>query len=310
MKKFTRFLCLGLLALAPLGLSAADEKKHPDKPLLWKIEGKGMKEPSWLFGTIHIGQGPIATLHPAAEKAFDGADAVYTEVPMDMATQIGLAKHFIRSDGKTLADSIGAELSKQLDTELKAINPALDSTPFQALKTWTIAVTLPMLEFQVSGTQALDMIIWERASKAGKTTGAIEKPEDQFGIFDDLTEGEQVVFLAESVRTQKEARESGENPTLALVDAYILGDEAKIQAEMERQINEMAKGEHKELGEKLLKRLLEDRNKNMAKFIAEKLSSEADSSHFFAVGAGHYIGKDNVCELLTKKGYKVTRIEK
>lgn len=308
MTKFTRLLCLGLLVLAQIGSACAEEKKHPDKPLLWKIEGKGIKQPSWLFGTIHIGQGPIANLHPAAAKAFEDADSLYTEIPMDPATQIGLAQHFIRKDGKTLGDAIGAELSKQLDTELKAINPALDSTPFQALKTWTVAVTLPMLEFQTKGTQALDMIIWDRATKAGKTTGAIEKPEDQFGIFDDLTEEEQVIFLAESLRGQKEARESGENPTQALIDAYISGDEKLVQAEMEKHITEMSEGEHKELGLKLLKRLLADRNLKMAKFIAEKLAAEPDNSHFFAVGAGHYVGKTSVVALLTKKGYKITRV--
>lgn len=306
MKQFTRLLCLGLLALAQI--AGAEVKKHPDKPFLWKIEGKGMEEPSWLFGTIHIGEGPIATFHPAAAKAFETSDAVYTEVPMDMATQLGLAQHFIRKDGKTLGDAIGAELSKQLDAELKAINPALDSKPFQALKTWTVAVTLPMLEFQTKGAQALDMIIWNRATEEGKTTASIEKPEDQFSIFDDLTEEEQVIFLAESVRGQKEARESGENPTQALVDAYILGDEQLLQVEMEKQIHELSQGDHKELGEKLLKRLFDDRNLIMAKFIADKLTAEPDKSHFFAVGAGHYIGKANVGELLTKKGYKITRI--
>ena len=98
MKKFTCFLFFGLLTLAQLGLADDEEMKHPEKPLLWKVEGKGMKEPSWLFGTIHIGEGPIVTLHPAADKAFENSDAVYTEVPMDMATQIGLAQHFIRKD--------------------------------------------------------------------------------------------------------------------------------------------------------------------------------------------------------------------
>ncbi|MEP4077118.1 TraB/GumN family protein [Haloferula sp.] len=308
-KKFTRIVCLGLIALSPVAVIGAEEKKHPDKPLLWKIEGKGLEKESWLFGTIHIGQGPIAKLHPSAAKAFDEADAIYTEIPMDPATQLGLAGHFIRKDGKTLGDAIGAELSKQLDAELKAINPELDSTPFQALKTWTVAVTLPMLEFQTKGTQALDMIIWDRATKAGKITASIEKPEDQFAIFDDLTEEEQVVFLAESLRGQKEARESGENPTQALIDSYISGDEDLIRAEMEKQITEMAEGEHKELGEKLLKRLFDDRNLSMADFIAAKLADEPDKSHFFAVGAGHYIGKSNVGELLKKKGYKITRIE-
>ncbi|MGB6223408.1 TraB/GumN family protein [Haloferula sp.] len=308
MKPFTRLLSFGFLAIAATGAVNAEEKKHPDKPLLWKIEGKGIEQPSWLFGTIHIGQGPIAKLHPAADKAFDGSDAVYTEVPMDAATQLGLAQHFIRKDGKTLQDAIGVELSKQLDAELKTINPALDSTPFQSLKTWTVAVTLPMLEFQTTGSKALDTILWERAARSNKTTGALEKPEDQFGIFDDLTEEEQIIFLSESVRTQKEAREAGENPTQALVDAYILGDDVKIQAEMEKQITKMAEGDHKELGKKLLKRLFDDRNRNMAKFIADKLATEPDTPHFFAVGAGHYIGKDNVGELLTKKGYKITRI--
>lgn len=308
MKQFTRLLSFGLLAITAAGAVDAKEKKHPDKPLLWKIEANGIAEPSWLFGTIHIGQGPIAKLHPAADDAFLSADAVYTEVPMDAATQLGLAQHFIRKDGKTLQDAIGIELSKQLDAELKTINPALDSTPFQSLKTWTVAVTLPMLEFQTNGSKALDTIIWERASQSNKTTGALEKPEDQFGIFDDLTEEEQIIFLSESVRTQKEAREAGENPTQALVDAYILGDDVKIQAEMEKQITQMAVGDHQDLGQKLLKRLFNDRNQNMAEFIADKLAAEPDKSHFFAVGAGHYIGKDNVGELLTKQGYKITRI--
>jgi uncharacterized protein YbaP (TraB family) len=152
------------------------------------------------------------------------------------------------------------------------------------------------------------MIIWDSATKAGKNTTSIEKPEDQFGIFDDLTEEEQVVFLAESIRLQKEARESGERPTQALIDAYISGKEEFIHAEMEKQITEMAEGEHKELGEKLLKRLLYDRNRIMAGFIADKLAAEPDTSHFFAVGAGHYVGKANIGELLLKKGYKVTRV--
>jgi uncharacterized protein YbaP (TraB family) len=191
---------------------------------------------------------------------------------------------------------------------LKAVNPALDSTPFQSLKTWTVAVTIPILEFQINGTMALDKILWDRATEADKTTAAIEKPADQVAIFDDLTEEEQVIFLAESLRLQKEARETGENPTHALVDAYISGDEEVLLAVMEKQIKEMAEGDHKELGQKLLKRLFDDRNQNMAKFIAAKLAAEPDKSHFFAVGTGHYIGKGNVGELLIKKGYKVTRV--
>ncbi|MEM1084429.1 MAG: TraB/GumN family protein [Verrucomicrobiota bacterium] len=308
MRRLITPLLAGLLAItAPLH-AEDDARKHPDHPMLWKLEGKDLEKPSWLFGTIHIGEGPIATLHPAAAKALDGSDAVYTEIPMDMATQIGLATHFIRKDGKTLSAAIGEELSKALDAEIKAINPALSSAPFQQFKTWTVAITVPLLEYQMKGSKALDMIIWEKAKDDDKTTGSLEKPSDQFGIFDDLSEEEQVIFLAESIRGLKEARDAGEDPTKALVEAYIEGDAEKLQAEMEKQINEMAKGDHKELGEKLLKRLFDDRNEAMAKVIAAKLTEESDKSHFFAVGAGHYIGKGNIGELLTKQGYKITRV--
>lgn len=323
--KSTRIFTTTLLALASCAqLLAADPAakitpdapaeakieapKHPLKPLLWKVEGNSLTQPSWLFGTIHIGKGPVGTLHPAAAAALNGSDAVYTEVPMDTATQLGLVQHFIRKDGKRLSDSIGDELAKQLDAELKLIQPGLNSAVFQPLKTWAVAVTIPMLQLQLTGSKALDAIIWETAAKQDKSLGALEKPEDQFGIFDDLKEEEQIILLAQSLQDQKDSRESGDDPLVALIAAYIAGDAAAVEAEMEQQFTKMAKGDHKELGEKLLKRLLTDRNITMAKTIESKLSAQPGESHFFAVGTGHYIGKTSIVDLLKKQGYKVTRI--
>jgi uncharacterized protein YbaP (TraB family) len=40
--------------LLPISGSAA-EPVHPVKPLLWKVDGPGMAEASYLFGTIHLG---------------------------------------------------------------------------------------------------------------------------------------------------------------------------------------------------------------------------------------------------------------
>lgn len=310
MKSKTLSALLGLALLVPALLSAREaEPEHPLKPLLWKVEGPALAKPSYLFGTIHIGTGPVATLHPAAAGALEAADAVYTEVPMDAASQLGLAKHFIRTDGRKLSDSIGEELGERLDTELAAIQPGLNSAPFEALKTWAVAVTVPMLKLQLAGGKPLDMLIWEQAERAGKTMDALEKPEDQFGIFDDLSEEEQVILLAESLRMQQEARREEKDPIDDLVQAYVSGDAKAVEAEMERQIAEIAAGDHKDLGEKLTKRLLDDRNRNMADLIAETLREQPDQTHFFAVGAGHYVGDDNIGLLLGEKGLSVTRVE-
>ncbi|MFM2242292.1 MAG: hypothetical protein RLZ97_1147 [Verrucomicrobiota bacterium] len=300
---------LGIASLClPVFADEADAPKHPLRPMLWKIEGKGLEKPSWLFGTIHLGSGPVATLHPAAEKAFEGADAVYTEVAMDAASQLGNAGGLLRKDGRSLSDSIGPELTNLLTEELASINPALGIGVLDNFKTWAVAITLPMLKHQLGGSEALDAIVWKRAEDAGKSTGALEKIEDQTGIFDKLEENEQVTLLGETLRLQREAREDGEDPIDKLLAAYIAGDDAALIEEIERQYKEMAEGDHAELGKKLMKELIDDRNVGMAKVIATRLAAEPGKVHFFAAGTAHYLGKASVVDLLTAKGYRVTRI--
>ncbi|MCU0797285.1 MAG: TraB/GumN family protein [Akkermansiaceae bacterium] len=305
-------LLASFLAVTSLCLPAfaddADAPKHPLRPMLWKIEGKGLEKPSWLFGTIHIGTGPVANLHPAAEKAFESADAVFTEVSMDTANQMAIAGGLVRQDGRSLSDSIGPELADLLTEELAAINPALGIGVLDKFKTWAVAITLPMLKYQLGGAEALDAIIWKRAEKDGKATAALEELEDQTGIFDKLAENEQVTLLGETLRLQREAREKGEEPVGKLIDTYVSGDDKAIIDEIEKQYKEMAEGDHAELGKKLMKALIDDRNVGMAKVIDTHLKAEPGKVHFFAAGTAHYLGKASVVDLLTEKGYRVTRI--
>lgn len=87
---------------------AAAELAHPLKPLLWKIEGGGLKKPSYLFGTIHLSMAPVGNLHPAAEKAFATSEVIHTEIPLDATSQMAIVPMIMRKDGKTLDESIGA----------------------------------------------------------------------------------------------------------------------------------------------------------------------------------------------------------
>lgn len=302
----------GLLISPSISLAAEPDQdaapKHPVKPLLWKVEGNDLEKPSWLFGTIHLGHGPLGTLHPAVEQALDASDAVYTEIPLDMATQLGMSLHLIRKDGKTLTASIGKELTKQLVTELAAINPKFDESLFQSFKTWAVAMTLPMLEAQLSGKPALDSIVWEKASKAGKSVAGLEKPADQFGLFDEFNEDEQIMFLSETLRLMREARAENKDPLQDLVDAYISGESERLQAALEESMNTMRDGPHAELGKRLLKKIIDDRDVSMTETIHDKLTKNPGQSHFFAVGAAHYLGDTSIRARLIKHGYTVTRI--
>ena len=139
---------------------------------------------------------------------------------------------------------------------------------------------------------------------------ALENASYYAPLATDLTEAEQVTLLAESLEGMKKERAEGKNSTQDLITAYISGEPTKVASEMDRMMQEMAKGEHKELGEKLMKRLLADRDKNMADFIAGILNEQPATSHFFAAGALHFCTDTSIPSHLKKAGYTVTRIDK
>ncbi len=286
----------------------AEQGLHPAKPLLWKIEGRGLEKPSYLFGTIHLGGGPLANLHPAAAKAFDAADFLYTEVPFDPAAEVAMVAGMIRKDGKTLTASIGPELAAKLNAELKLISPELDVTPFDPLKTWVVAIALPMLPSQMKGGKPMDAMLWDRAVAAGKETGSIEKSEDQTGIFDALTEEEQVITLSEVIRVIREDRDNGRDSVEDLVAAYVSGDLEAIRAELEKSLKSLAESGHKELGERLMKQLLPDRDVTMAASIHGSLQENPAKCRFFAAGAGHFAADTSIRSHLADKGYTITAI--
>jgi uncharacterized protein YbaP (TraB family) len=310
MQSLISFFAIVALAILPQLVFSEEAPTHPVKPLLWKIEGKGLSKPSYLFGTIHLGSGPLAKLHPAAEAAFEQSDVLYTEIPFDQKTQLGATRLLLRNDQKTLVQSIGEKLKNRLDEELAAINPQLDSEPFQSLKTWAVAATLPMLKAQIGGEQAMDGTLWQRAEADEKKTDSIETVESQLGVFDAFNEEEQIIMLSETLKMMKEDRLAKKDSMQELIDAYVTGDLQSLQKTLDKSLDEMRKGEHKELGERFYKKLLTDRDASMAEVIVKKLAKSPGDCHFFAAGAAHFAGDKSIRAHLEKAGYKITRIEK
>lgn len=281
--------------------------KHPVKPMLWKIEGNGLERPSYLFGTVHIADPRVATLHPLARQAFDGSDAVYTEVDFSPAKQLAAVKLYMRQGGETLEQLVGKETVAALDAELKAINPVISVKPFEKMKVWMLAFMVPQIESQLGGKLPLDMQLWKEAGKAGKATAALETFEGQLGQLDKLTPEEQKELLVITLKLLKRSRERQVNPYQGIIDAYLLGDVAAIEKEMSRE-SFMGLKINPETNKKLLRLMLEERNKGMARTIREALSKPGAGSCFFAAGTAHYAGEKSVNRLLQDAGYTVTRV--
>ena len=62
--------------------------------LLYKVEGKNLKEPSYIYGTIHIMPKKDFVISEAIKTAFKSCDELVMEIDlnMDLKTQIEIAQ--------------------------------------------------------------------------------------------------------------------------------------------------------------------------------------------------------------------------
>ncbi len=300
-----RFL-RALAIIAPMILTAlADQAAPPDKPLLWKIEGHSLEKPSWLFGTIHLVTPRIERLHPAVEQALETSDTLATELSFDPMIQMAGAMLMMRGDGKTLTESIGGDLQAKLEARIEAINPALGAAVFEPMKTWAVAMAVVMLPYQLEGGKALDQILWQRATDAGKETLGLERMKDQVAAFEVLDEEEQTIYL----RATLENYDDNDRLLKEMIAEYEAGDAEAIDRITTRSIERFAGGEReKAIGEKLLKSLITERDRTMAGTIDTMLREDTAKSRFIAVGAGHLVAENSIRKHLEDKGWKITRI--
>src|SRR5690606_39521701 len=93
MKKIFAF---SLIFVFQFGLS----QDIKEKSLLWEISGKGLSQPSYLFGTVHIACQGEVEMRPELQNAFDKTEQLILELDMDepslmtkmmQASQIGRA---------------------------------------------------------------------------------------------------------------------------------------------------------------------------------------------------------------------------
>jgi uncharacterized protein YbaP (TraB family) len=131
----------------------------------------------------------------------------------------------------------------------------------------------------------------------------LETVDEQIDVFEGFTIEEQVAMLVESLDELEKNRTSGVNPTQQLIDLYLAGDLDQLAAEANKQ-----SPRDQALNQKMMARVVDDRNTKMAARIAELCAKKPSRSHFFAVGALHYAGETGILNQLTKKGFKIRRL--
>jgi uncharacterized protein YbaP (TraB family) len=265
-----------------------------ENALLWEITGKGLKKPSYLFGTIHI----------VAEKEFfwpaKTTDCLLKctrlTMELDMGKQLEMAFQMMAlapmKNGQKLADLLAPEdyrmVKEYFETEVAEVRMSGFSL-FENYKPFILGSMLytKMIE---GPTKSYEMEFLTLA-KGKLETGGLETVADQMGIFDQIPYAQQADGLLEMVRALKSGENApGEDPLGGMVRLY------REQNVDSLYLSSIAQEDLQGFEDKLL----HDRNRNWIPVIG---AMAKEKPTFFAVGAGHLGGPQGVIRLLRQAGY-------
>jgi uncharacterized protein YbaP (TraB family) len=263
--------------------------------ILWKIESTG-HAPSHLFGTYHSNDPRITRLPCPVQSVFQASTSYTMELIFNGAafSSMGEAMFFAPSDKRTLKDVLGEPLYQDTLRALKDCRCALtESIP--RMKPWAVFMRLGSPRPSGRGLP-LDLALQWDATLAGKPTYGLETMKEQVAVFDGMTIEDQVVLLRETLNSLKLAPQAMD----ALTRAYLARDLAGLAA-----LNNELRPADARVHDRLMQRLLTERNHHMAERMRERL---AEGNAFIAVGALHLPGDDGLLQLLSKAGYRVSRV--
>ncbi len=267
-----------------------------EKSLVWKISGKGLKKPSFLYGTIHMIPKSEFELPGTVREALDNVRRIAFEIDMKQMTnivsQMSLITKSFMAGGKTLKDLLNAE--DYALVKAKMAEKGLPGGMFERMKPMFLSTLFSTDEESPVAGGAITSVEMElyRMSKHRKLESAgLETAAYQMSVFDSIPYEAQAKMLVDGLRSM-DTTSTDESQLDEMLRLYREQDITAMQALIGE---DSSMGQYEDF-------LLNNRNQNwipvMGKMMAEKPT-------LFAVGAGHLGGKQGVVALLRKEGYRV-----
>lgn len=266
-----------------------------EKSLLWEISGNGLKQNSYLFGTMHLMCKGDVEMTPKIQKVFDKTQSVLLELDMDdPSMMMKMMQASLSQDGKTVAEKLGKELSIKVDTILRKNSP-MTLQMVNSLNLPTLSMQIGMFALDCEMDLGYDMLFVQEAKNESKEIHGLESVELQIKT-----------LLSQSDEESKKAIE------------YMVDNFGEVKAEMKKIITsyksediqglyDMTKAtfEDPKYPQGNLEEFLDQRNLAWIPVIEKSIQ---EKPVFIGVGAAHLAGEKGVINLLKKAGYTVKAV--
>lgn len=253
--------------------------------LMWRISGKGLTAPSYLYGTMHLADKRLFNFPDSLYAAIEKSDGYAMELDPDSLILAHLEENE-KEDKKTLLKSeISAKdfaaARKRLQEVFK--KPAEKVTAYEFRQYCEDPTNI--LDAKNKMQTVMDAWLFNTARRQGKWVGGIEDVADQLPYKDNASSSS---YIKEFVQGFQKEKKRGEQ----MVQIYTRNDLQQL---------EMVKDFVADYKDSIMIR----RNVKMAR----RMDSLAHiRSMFFAVGAAHLPGDSGVISMLRSRGFEVTPV--
>ena len=261
---------------------------------LWRVS-KPRLAPSYVYGTIHVGDARVSELPAPVDAAFARAHSLMVEFVADSYTRERFLEAALLPTGQTLEQLIGRD---DFERAVERLRPAgLSRERVDKLKPWSVLLNLRD-PAQPEG-EPIDARLVERAQARHLPFSQLEGVEEQIFTFDEFPMDSQLALLKHSLAHSDELSALGERT----LRAYLAGDLFQIwdlREAFAARYPEMAP--HQAV---MTKRVIYDRSVVMAFRMQRELRR---GNAFVALGALHLFGEKGVLALLEQDGYRASRV--
>jgi uncharacterized protein len=289
----TKFVVIAFLLFVNSSIATAQDLTQEEDALLWKVSGKEITKPSYLFGTIHLYCTKDEVDNPTINKTIQETDLVAMELNLnDIKVLMTMFKMAMEKPERPLNEVLTAEQLKIVDQTCRQI--LKDSIENLLNKSPQNLMTTIMMSPSFVGCYALpiDFFIADLSKKYQIKSMGLETIGFQDSLLKSVPDSVQNKWLMDLCQ----------NPN-------------KAQAELKEMLSIYAKQNGKALYDYALKvspemnffqnELLDQRNIKWVEYLSPQFQQ---TSFFVAVGAGHLGGNKGLINLLRQQGYTLTPI--
>jgi uncharacterized protein YbaP (TraB family) len=265
--------------------------------LLWRVSGKNLSKPTYIFGTMHMICANDIELSDSLKKAIANADNVYLELDMDNIWEMfGAMMHMNMKGDTTLSDLLTAADYKKVKDFFKGHSSMLPFAMMEKFKPMLIESLIMEQAAPCDNMVVMEKLVMDQAGKSNVDVKGLETFDYQLGIFDKIPYKLQAQQLVKMIDDADSGKANDVDEIKILTDAYRKQELSKM--------DELTK-EDPTIGG-FADILLYDRNANWVKKLQQLMPG---NSLVIAVGAGHLPGKKGVLNLLREAGYKVEPVK-